>query len=592
MQHEPDNKYPLVSVLCFCRNCVHTIQKCIDSIIAQDYPNLEIIVQDGASTDGTLEILREYCEKIKLVSEPDSGPEEGFIRTFSRITGDYFCFCLSDEELLPHSISWRVENIQKHPEAAVIYCDHYITDIHGNITGKVTPPEWDFEAYFCCQFTPPICAALFRTSCYKAIDTSTYDGYDEFEIWVRLGIKFPICYVPCHLPVAKYAVHPEALGYQANRMEKRARARKEVIEKICSNPETPEHIRSLRDKAIAGVYIWYVNAFCRIGLWDSVKNEAYLAFKSGASPQMLHQLACKIYNHSMELCQNGQLKEALEFLDVLIRCNVVSHEIDALREQILAQLAESRQAARSEQSNYYGEEYFDFQKKIGSFGGKANLFKFEEFINITDTVVDFGCGGGYLLSNINCKRKIGVEVNPFARREAVAQGIYVVDNIDALDDKVADVIISNHALEHVDGPLDALKSLYSKLKVNGKIIFVVPHQDTKDEYDPGDKNNHLYTWNQMTLGNLFSKAGYKVLRSEAFQHQWPLDYVDIYSQYGQEEFHKRCREYAVDNDNYQIRVVATRDSILGVKHEECADNINMLQSAMAYITGLEGLGEA
>ena len=123
MQDKLSNKYPLVSIFCFCKNRVKTIRRCIDSIITQDYPNVEIIVQDGASTDGTLEILQEYGNQIKLVSEPDTGPMDGFFRALQRIRGEFFGSCLSDEELFPHAVSWGVENLIKRPEVAAIYGD-------------------------------------------------------------------------------------------------------------------------------------------------------------------------------------------------------------------------------------------------------------------------------------------------------------------------------------------------------------------------------------------------------------------------------------------------------------------------------------
>src|SRR5574339_194257 len=76
---------PLVSIICFCRNRAQTIRRCIDSVLAQSYTNLEFVVQDGASTDGTLEILKSYDDpRIKIVSEPDSGPAEAFWRVLNR----------------------------------------------------------------------------------------------------------------------------------------------------------------------------------------------------------------------------------------------------------------------------------------------------------------------------------------------------------------------------------------------------------------------------------------------------------------------------------------------------------------------------
>ena len=72
---------------------------------------------------------------------------------------------------------------------------------------------------------------------------------------------------------------------------------------------------------------------------------------------------------------------------------------------------------------YYDKKYFDWQKSVGEFGGKANLFKFEEYISETSDILDFGAGG-YLLSNISKQgRKIGVEINVSSRTEAETMGI-------------------------------------------------------------------------------------------------------------------------------------------------------------------------
>ena len=60
--------------------------------------------------------------------------------------------------------------------------------------------------------------------------------------------------------------------------------------------------------------------------------------------------------------------------------------------------------------NYYQEDYFEnYQKKIGEFGGKANLFKFKKYIKLSDTVLDFGCGGGFLLKFLDCKNKANIK---------------------------------------------------------------------------------------------------------------------------------------------------------------------------------------
>ena len=211
-------------------------------------------------------------------------------------------------------------------------------------------------------------------------------------------------------------------------------------------------------------------------------------------------------------------------------------------------------------AGHYGQDYFNWQKHIGAFGGVANLFKFREFIKPSDTVVDLGSGGGYLLRNVDAARKMGVEINPAARREAsLHAGIDAVESPLDLPDAYADIVLSNHALEHMHSPLDVLRSLLPKLKVGGKLVLVVPSEPPQQEWDPKDINKHLFTWNPMTLGNLVELAGYKVLQVEAIQHQWIPDFMQAFQRLGEEGFHRACREHARRNGNYQIRVVAVRD---------------------------------
>jgi glycosyltransferase involved in cell wall biosynthesis/SAM-dependent methyltransferase len=237
----------------------------------------------------------------------------------------------------------------------------------------------------------------------------------------------------------------------------------------------------------------------------------------------------------------------------------MSMVVDLIKSNSSSQINNRKNGNKSNgTSGHYDEKYFEYQNKIGEFGGRANLFKFEEFIEPDYTVIDFGCGGGYLLKNIMCSDKIGIEVNPAAAKAAEKSGIKVYTDAEQLQDGIADIIISNHALEHVPNPYDTLVKLRCKLKQGGKIVFVVPHEDTRNQYNPADVNKHLYTWNQMTLGNLFSAAGYKIIKSEAIQHQWPPNYEEVYSKYGEAQFHNICRENAVRNNNYQIRVVAER----------------------------------
>src|SRR5882762_6850716 len=129
-----------------------------------------------------------------------------------------------------------------------------------------------------------------------------------------------------------------------------------------------------------------------------------------------------------------------------------------------------------ESRTHYGERYFnDFQREIGEFGGKANKFMFEKHVLPTDTVLDFGCGGGFLLNNLNCSEKIGVELNPVAREFCnYEMGIACYESLKDIPNASIDTVISSHCLEHTMNPHGIVTLLHEKLKQGGKIVIVVP----------------------------------------------------------------------------------------------------------------------
>jgi len=209
-------------------------------------------------------------------------------------------------------------------------------------------------------------------------------------------------------------------------------------------------------------------------------------------------------------------------------------------------------------NNYYDNEYYIWQKKMGEFGGVADSFKFESFVHTSDTVLDFGCGGGYLLSKLPCKRRIGIELNDIAREQASEMGIEVYKYATDAPDDSCDLIISNHALEHTLNPYGEINALYSKLKKNGKIVFVVPNEKKK-KWNPVDINKHLYTWSEINLGNLFDFAGYNVLSVKELYHRWPPKYFLMHKIFGKSLFHITCRIYGFFRNNLsQIQIVASK----------------------------------
>jgi len=212
---------------------------------------------------------------------------------------------------------------------------------------------------------------------------------------------------------------------------------------------------------------------------------------------------------------------------------------------------------------HYNKTYFDWQSSIGEFGGWANQSKFIEFISSDDDVLDFGCGGGFLLKQINCRKKIGIEINPSAIETALKNDVEVFQDADEIPDEHVDVIISNNALEHTPRPLDELEKLYRKLKFKGKIIIVVPCESVFNKYRSNDSNHHLYSWSPMCLANLLIEAGFSLIESKPYIHKWPPQFRWIAEYGGRRVFETACRIYGrIERSWFQVRAVGEKNELI------------------------------
>lgn len=210
-------------------------------------------------------------------------------------------------------------------------------------------------------------------------------------------------------------------------------------------------------------------------------------------------------------------------------------------------------------NDHYDKNYFNWQASIGEFGGWANQIKFVKYISEGNDVLDFGCGGGFLLKDINCNKKVGVEVNPSAAETAKKNGIEVYKSVADVPNEYVDIIISNNALEHTLQPLDELKSLYKKLKTGGKIIFIVPCESISYNYEPNNINHHLYSWSPMCIGNLITEAGFTLIESKAYIHKWPPKYKLIAKLGGRKLFEIACRIYGrIERTWFQVRAIGEK----------------------------------
>ena len=98
-------KNPKISIITVCYNSAKHLEQCIKSVLDQDYPNLEYLVIDGGSTDGTIDIISKYRDKIAYFgSESDNGISDAFNKGIKAATGDIIGIINSDDFMMPNAL--------------------------------------------------------------------------------------------------------------------------------------------------------------------------------------------------------------------------------------------------------------------------------------------------------------------------------------------------------------------------------------------------------------------------------------------------------------------------------------------------------
>ena len=147
---------PLVSIVTPSYNQGVFLKRTIDSVLDQDYPDIEYFVMDGGSEDASVDILKEHKGSFEWVSEPDRGQTEAINKGFSRARGTILGYLNSDDILYPGAISTVVEQFHKNPEVDMLYGKADYIDEEDKKTGVYNTDTYSFERnmFDCCICQP------------------------------------------------------------------------------------------------------------------------------------------------------------------------------------------------------------------------------------------------------------------------------------------------------------------------------------------------------------------------------------------------------------------------------------------------------
>ncbi len=124
--------WPKISVVTPSFNQGRYIEATIKSVVEQGYPNLEYFIMDGGSTDGIVEIIEKYADRLTYwVNEPDEGQTDALIKGFDRASGDILCWLCSDDLFEARTLQEVAEIFVQHPDWEVVYGDSFWIDADG-----------------------------------------------------------------------------------------------------------------------------------------------------------------------------------------------------------------------------------------------------------------------------------------------------------------------------------------------------------------------------------------------------------------------------------------------------------------------------
>ena len=271
----------LVSIVTPSYNQASYLEYTIQSVLHQDYPNIEYIVIDGASSDGSPEIIRRHAEPVGStariawwVSEPDSGQAEAINKGFQQAHGEIIAWLNSDDLYLPGAVSRAVAALEGNPRLGMLFGDALTIDPRGRPLNHLSFGDWGLNELMAFRI---ICqpAVFMRREVLEAagwLDLSYHFMLDH-HLWLRIAGQAPIQHLPGLLAAARY--HPEAKN-----VRQAAQFSQEILRILAwmeTKPELVPLLEANHRKILGGAHRLSARYLLEGGLYSQALREYSLA---------------------------------------------------------------------------------------------------------------------------------------------------------------------------------------------------------------------------------------------------------------------------------------------------------------------------
>jgi glycosyltransferase involved in cell wall biosynthesis len=243
---------PKISIVTPSYHQAQFIEQTIQSVLAQDYPNLEYIIVDGASQDGSVDIIRKYESQLAWwVSEPDHGQSEACNKGWKRATGDIIGWLNSDDLFLPGTLHKIVQAFEQMPEMGLVFGDVLSMDAEGNIFNVMQFGDWGLDDLMAFNIISQPGVFMRREILEKAgyLDADMHFLMDH-HLWLKMAQLAPMKYLPGALAAARYHAAAKNVGAGARYGKDAYR----IVDWMDGQPMLAEKMKYLSKKVWAGAH--------------------------------------------------------------------------------------------------------------------------------------------------------------------------------------------------------------------------------------------------------------------------------------------------------------------------------------------------